>query len=249
MVCLYRNTNLLFNLEVSTYSTTDACLDPNRCLVAYIGIQFKPRTTIGITQNILVEIGGSATLYCISSHPNSTYVWKRDGIQVASHSSYSFLINGVLQIRDIMQTDGGLYICSATAVYPKFGQQTRKTMINLTVYSESIMKRMLYMYYRSAFPFVYLGLPSVNLTLTQSANVSTISIVCDCDGSAPLLVQILHNAVILFQQNVTDDQRSVGTHNVSILSSGIYQCIASNPYGSKQTSLFVRLQSTLHPFS
>ena len=232
-----------------------------------LGIQFVPRATILVTQNIFVEIGGSATLYCISNHPNSTYVWKRDGIQVANHSNYSFLIDGVLQIRDIMQTDGGLYVCSATAVYPDNKQHTRKTMVNLTVYSESITKRMLYMYYRSAFPFVHLGLPSVNLTLTQSANlnstchainvstacilhpnVSTISIVCDCDGSVPLLVQILHNAVILFQQNVTDDQRCVA-HNVSIPSSGIYQCLASNPYGSKQTSLFVRLHSTLHPFS
>ena len=232
-------------------------------MLCCLAVQFKPRRTINVTQYIFVEIGGSATLYCISNHPDSTYVWKRDGIQVGSHSSYSFLIDGVLQIRDIMQTDGGLYICSATAVYPTFGQQTRKTMVNLTVYSESIMKRILYMYYRSAFPFVHLGLPSVNLTLTQSGslnftcqainastacrlhpNVSTISIVCDCGGSAPLLLQILHNAVALFQQNVTDGQRSV-THNVSSPSSGVYQCIASNSYGSKQTSLLVRLQSTV----
>ena len=236
-----------------------------------LGTQFIPRSTILVTQNIFVEIGGSATLYCISNHPNCTYVWKRDGVQVASHSSYSFLIDGVLQIRDIMQTDGGLYICSATAVYPQSGKQTRKTMITLTVYSKSITKRMLYMYYGAAFPFVHLGLPSVNLTLTQSGslnftcqainastacrlhpNVSSIqvSIVCDCGGSAPLLLQILHNAVVLFQQNVTDGQRSV-THNVSSPSSGVYQCISSNSYGSKQTSLLVRLQSTvlaLHTF-
>ena len=196
-------------------------------------------------------------------------MWKRDGIQVASHSSYSFLIDGVLQIRDIKQSDGGLYICSATAVYADNRQHTRKTMVSLTVYSKSITKWMLYMYYGSAFPFVHLGLPSVNLTLTQSGslnvtcqainastacrlhpNVSSISIVCDCGGSAPLLLHILHNAVVLFQQNVTDGQRSV-THNVSSPSSGVYQCIASNSYGSNQTSLLVRLQSTvlaLHTF-
>jgi hypothetical protein len=63
------------------------------------GYGFIPRRTIVVTQNVSVEIGGSTTLYCILNHPNSTYVWKRDDIHVANSSRYSFLIDGVLQIR------------------------------------------------------------------------------------------------------------------------------------------------------
>ena len=103
-----------------------------------LGISFVPRKTIKETQYISVEVGGSATLYCISNHPNSSYAWKCDGspVQVANHSKYSFTIDGVLQIHDVVQTDGGLYNCSATAVYPGYGQHTRNTTTNLTVYSE-----------------------------------------------------------------------------------------------------------------
>jgi hypothetical protein len=68
----------------------------------------------------------------------------------------------------------------------------------------------------------------------------TVGIMCNCNGSGPLSVQILFNADILFQQNVTSGQRSV-MYNVSNPLSGMYQCIASNSYGSRQTSLFVRL--------
>ena len=107
-----------------------------------VGTSFIPRNQLNEIRNFFVQVGASATLYCISNHPNSTYTWKRDGspIQVANHSRYSLIIDGVLQIRKVQKTDGGLYICTATAVYPADGQQTRSrnTKINLTVYSESI---------------------------------------------------------------------------------------------------------------
>ena len=101
---------------------------------------FRPRMTIAETQYISVEVGGSATLYCIYNHHNSTYTWKRNGslIHVADHSRYSVIIDGVLQIDNVTETDGGLYNCSAPAVYPNYGQQTRNAMIALTVYSESL---------------------------------------------------------------------------------------------------------------
>ena len=107
-----------------------------------VGRSFTPKNQLKQIQNISFEVvvGDRATLYCIFNHPNSTYTWKRDGspIQVANHSKYSLIIDGVLQIHNVTQTDGGLYICTATAVYPAYRQQTRNTTINLTVYSESI---------------------------------------------------------------------------------------------------------------
>ena len=103
-----------------------------------LGQSFNPRKTIPDTLNISVEVGGNTTLYCISNHPNSNYTWKRNGspIQVDNHSRFSVIIDGVLQLRDVRQTDGGLYICSATAVYPASKQYSRSTTTNLTVYSE-----------------------------------------------------------------------------------------------------------------
>ena len=232
--------------------------------VDIVGTLFIPRNPLQGIQNIFVEVGDSATLYCIYNHPSSTYTWKRDGspIQVANHSRYSLIIDGVLQIHNVMQTDGGLYICSATAVYPIFGQRTRTSaMINLIVYSKSMASFVTLLAY-----FVSLGLPDVNLTLVhvQDGNsstkcvainsttscrvpsiVSSITIMCHFDGYVPLLVQILHNAVILFQQNMTDNQRSVQHNATNRLSSGVYQCIANNPYGSTQTSLHVLVQGIL----
>ena len=230
----------------------------------WLGTVFQPRKTIQAAQNFFVEIGKNATLYCISNHPNSNYTWKHNDslLQIANHSRFSFIIDGVLQIHNVMETDGGLYECSTSALYPGFGKQTRSTVVNLTVYSEPISTKTNVC--TAATLFFRLGLPSVNLTLTQDGNpnctcnainssetcrldlhpnVSLINIQCDYDGSAPLLVQIFHNAIILFQQNVTGDQRSV-THTVSNSSSGSFQCIANNLYGSKQTSLFVYFQST-----
>ena len=101
------------------------------------------------------------------------------------------------------------------------------------------------------------GLPNVSLTLVQDRNSSTncdvinpttscrvhpVSIVCQFNGSVPLLVQILHNAVILVQQTVTDNQRSLQHNATNHLSSGVYQCIATNLYGSIQTNLYVLVQ-------
>ena len=113
--------------------------------------------------------------------------------------------------------------------------------------------------------FTFPGLPNVNLTLVQDENLSTncdaistttackvnpivssVSIVCYFDGSVPLLVQILHNAVIIFQQTVADNQRSV-QHNYNATNrrwSGVYQCVANNSYGSTQISLYVAVQGT-----
>ena len=232
----------------------------------WLGTVFRPRKTIQAAQNFFVEVGENATLYCISNHPNSTYTWKHNDslLQIANRSRFSFIIDGVLQIHNVVETDGGLYKCASTALYPVFGKQIRSTVVSLTVYmySEPISTKTNVCTAESL--FVRVGLPSVNLTLTQDGNpnstcnainssetcrfdlhpnVSVITIECDYDGSTPLLVQIFHNAVILFQRNVTDDQRSV-THTVSSPSSGIFQCIASNPYGSKQISIFVRSQST-----
>ena len=222
---------------------------------------FQPRRTIQAAQNFFVEVGENATLYCISNHPNSTYTWKHNDslLQIANHSRFSLIIDGVLQIHNVMETDGGLYECTTSAVYT-YGKQIRSTVVSLTVYSEPISTKTNVCTAESM--FVRVGLPSVNLTLTQDGNpnstinssetcrfdlhpnVSVITIECDYDGSTPLLVQIFHNAIILFQRNVTDDQRSV-THTVSSPSSGIFQCIASNPYGSKQISVFVSSQSIL----
>ena len=108
----------------------------------YIAAQFPPQKTIRETQKFSVEVGENATLYCISNHPNSTYTWKHDEslLQIANHSRFSLIIDGVLQIHNVVETDGGLYECAASAIYPHptVGKQIRSTMFILTVYSESV---------------------------------------------------------------------------------------------------------------
>jgi hypothetical protein len=211
--------------------------------IHFSGTLFMPRNPLKNlgTLHVSVEVGDNATLYCVSNHPNATYTWKHDGspIQVVDHSRYSFLIDGVLQIQDVVQTDGGLYVCSATALYPMFGQQTRKTEVRLTVYSLSKLNLSL---------IIQDGNSTTNcdsLNTTEECRVysvvSSLTAVCQFDGSVPLLVKILHNAATVFQQNVTDHQRSLQHNFSNPVSSGIYQCIVTNPYGSTQTSVYAHV--------
>jgi hypothetical protein len=208
-------------------------------------LSFKPRNPLkGLgVQNVAVELGDNATLYCIYNHPKSTYKWKHNSslIHVVYPSRYS-LVDGVLQIQDVLQTDVGLYSCEAEATYKTKLYSRNIATFNLTVYS----------------------LPKVNLTLAmQDGNLSTncnavistvacripsavssFAVVCQFDGSVPLVVQILHNASVIFGQNVTDNQTSVQLYREPN-QSGVYQCLVNNPYGSTQKSLYVSAQGIL----
>ena len=101
------------------------------------------------------------------------------------------------------------------------------------------------------------GLPRVTLSLSQLNDTRTeqfcnttnhnvvpcilnhlpTTVKCQAKGSFPMLIQLLRNAQLLLKQNVTNANHTV-QHTISSPRSGIYQCIARNEYGSKQSSLY-----------
>ena len=99
-------------------------------------ISLFPRAYIQ-NQNIFIQVGSNATLYCISSHSSSPYTWKRDGSVIVVGMRFSLLIDGVLHIQNVTEQDSGHYECTATATFPSFGVETRKVSWSVTVYSKS----------------------------------------------------------------------------------------------------------------
>ncbi|XP_062513088.1 mucin-2-like isoform X2 [Corticium candelabrum] len=59
-----------------------------------------------------------------------------------------------------------------------------------------------------------------------------------------MLIQLLRNAQLLLKQNVTNANHTV-QHTISSPRSGIYQCIARNEYGSKQSSLYATVSGVV----
>ena len=62
-----------------------------------------------------------------------------------------------------------------------------------------------------------------------------------------MLIQLFRNAQLLLEQNVTNANHAVQP-TISFPRSGIYQCIARNEYGSKQSSLYATVSDngTMH---
>ncbi|XP_062510526.1 uncharacterized protein LOC134186553 [Corticium candelabrum] len=168
------------------------------------------------------------------SHINSSYTWKRDGSVIVVGMGFSLLIDGVLHIQNVTEQDSGQYECTITATFSSLGVQTRKVPWSVTVYS---------------LPRVTLSLSQLNDTRTEQVCNTTNLVVpcilnhlpttvkCQAKGSFPMLIQLFRNAQLLLKQNVTNANHAV-QHTISSPRSGIYQCIARNEYGSKQSSLY-----------
>ncbi|XP_062512780.1 peroxidasin homolog [Corticium candelabrum] len=212
------------------------------------GVTFTFKDTISLVprayiqnQNIFVKVGSNATLYCISSHITSSYTWSRDGSVIVVGMRFSLLIDGVLHIQNVTEQDNGQYECTATATFPSFGVVTRKVSWSVTVYSV---------------PRVTLSLSQLNDTRTEQICNTTNLVVpcilnhlpttvkCQAKGSFPMLIQLSRNVQLLLKQNVTNANHAV-QHTISSPRSEIYQCIARNEYGSKQSSLYATVSGVV----
>ena len=103
------------------------------------------------------------------------------------------------------------------------------------------------------------ALPTVKLTVTENDNMNkngnscssenssttvcdltsskSVNITCYVQGSASVTVQLIDNGQVLQHESNTNYVQ----HTIVKPSAGIYQCIASNEYGSRQTTIYVLL--------
>lgn len=102
-------------------------------IVGFLGSGWFPRSLLE-GQNVVVELGSSATLYCIGNHPNGTYTWRKDksDVDLESDKRYSVGPSGILQIHQVVEGDSGQYDCIYT--FPGKEKKTRRTQADLKVY-------------------------------------------------------------------------------------------------------------------
>lgn len=196
---------------------------------SYVNGAFNPRPTIK-SQEVSLKVGETAILYCLSSDPDSVFKWNKDGSVLKTNNlRFSFINGSVLQITGVTKSDTGKYECTYT--FPNIASGiTKSSLFELTVYS---------------LPTASLTLtetsPSRNLTECNSTATqcdlmqSNSSLIIDCmaEGSTPVFVQLVNNGVLL------SNKTSQVSHADDSPQSGIYQCVASNKYGSHQTSVYV----------
>ena len=81
---------------------------------------------------------------------------------------------------------------------------------------------------------------TTNLVVPFIINHLQTTVKCQAKGSFPMLIELFRNAQLLLKQNVTNANHAV-QHTIASPRSGIYQCIARNEYGSKQSSLYAKV--------
>ena len=64
-------------------------------------------------------------------------------------------------------------------------------------------------------------------------------VTCIIAGSQPLHVQILRNLSVIYNEMLTNQTDTVQFGR--LVSSGVYQCLVSNEYGSEQSSQFIEV--------
>ena len=73
----------------------------------------------------------------------------------------------------------------------------------------------------------------------MSKNADGLYVTCIIAGSQPLHVQILRDLSVIYSQTLTNQTDTVQFGR--LVSSGVYQCLVSNEYGSEQSSQFIEV--------
>lgn len=80
---------------------------------------------------------------------------------------------------------------------------------------------------------LFVALPAVKLSLSRKG--SQLDVTCSVSGSSPLKAEILLDGSVK-RTKILDSFFHKLTHSMRVVTGGYIQCVASNTYGSVQTS-------------
>ena len=213
-------------------------------------------------EHISVERGGNATLYGISGHANSIHTWIRNKteLEVNNNNKLSIISPGVLQIYDVAESDSGHYDCRIRYTVRSL-RRTISLSTFLQVYGMSCTQfncigfDTFCVCLLLAIPTVVLmmieisskaetticrtvGSSTTKCSLPHSNSAVSLIFLCTTTGLPRPVIQLVKDSELIYRDNSTYSLLRVVKNPLL----GIYQCIATNDFGSRQASLYLELK-------
>lgn len=170
--------------------------------------------------NMYVENGKDAVLFCMSNRENATYTWSKDDIplDLEENDRLSILEEGTLKIARVTAEDYALYTCTVTGPVGTPGTKAGGAL--LSVYSR----------------------PHVSLNKTINSERSGFLLSCHANGSAPMDVDLLCNGETEQTDEAGDElMAEINTDPVLVTKNAVCQCLISGEFGNIQDSVFVNM--------
>uniref|UniRef100_A0A1B6E548 Uncharacterized protein n=2 Tax=Clastoptera arizonana TaxID=38151 RepID=A0A1B6E548_9HEMI len=186
--------------------------------VAQVTVNVPPQLIV-VPENLTVKNGSDAKLRCqAEGHPNPVISWFKDGKSVTLGGRTTFYNDGsTLLITHAKETDSGLYTCLAQN---QLGSIEASAEIRIKGYGPRPPR---------------LTVQPYPITVSQGTSVE---IPCKAEGDPIPTIRWTKDGQI-FIEDVYHKVFKIGSlrlYNITLLDSGLYECIASNIYGEVRAS-------------
>ena len=185
-----------------------------------------------------MELGQSATLYCVANEADGVYeyAWDRDGVRLplsGVEAKWSLVQDGILRIDNVSRADAGVYRCNVS------GRHEWTHSARLSVYGKKPKSERLP--YRTVSS---LEKPRVEVRVNVVSR-ALLSVSCRLlrGGAVPGSVSILFNGATQKVVSTTTDEEVEA--ELLLTTSGIVQCLVENRYGSSQDALNVTMETVV----
>ena len=186
-----------------------------------------------------MELGQSATLYCVANEADGVYeyAWDRDGVRLplsgGVEAKWSLIQDGILRIDNVSRADAGVYRCNVSG-RPEWTPSAR-----LSVYGKKPKSQ------RLPYRTVSLEKPRVEVRVNVVSR-ALLSVSCRLlrGGAVPGSVSILLNGATQKVVSTTTTDEEVEA-KLLLTTSGIVQCLVKNRYGSSQDALNVTMETVV----
>ncbi|XP_065214179.1 peroxidasin [Planococcus citri] len=171
---------------------------------------------IRFSRNLAVGSGSIVELECIAKgHPIPLFTWFKDGRSVVPNSRITFKENkNILKIENVLESDTGMYTCLAQNT---IGSVERNMELRVKNRGSRVPRIVIK-------PF--------DIDVPQ---FSSVEIPCKVDGEPKPHILWLKNNEPIVEDRIKFRMNNIGSlriYNVSLIDSGVYECIAKNTLGN-----------------